>query len=79
MAGGGAETRASARDTRVTVTSTDGRSIVADGCVVSVPLPVLQQGLLSFEPPLPPHQRAAMNMIVAEPMVKVLLLVNERI
>lgn len=45
----------------VTITCADGSSYSADKCVVSVPLPILKDGSISFFPPLPEIKQYAIN------------------
>lgn len=43
----------------VSLTTDDGRTLVGDRAIVTVPIGVLQSGAIDFAPPLPPsHQRA---------------------
>ena len=58
----GVEVRAVSRDRRgVRVTTASGETITADGCVVTVPLGVLKEGAIRFDPPLPARQRRAIS------------------
>jgi monoamine oxidase/GNAT superfamily N-acetyltransferase len=45
--------------------STDGRDVVADAVVVTVPLGALKAGAIELQPPLPPRTLAAMDRIGA--------------
>lgn len=49
------------RDDGVTVVTASGERIAADGCIVTVPLGVLQAGAVRFDPPLPAPARQAVR------------------
>lgn len=49
------------RDDGVTVVTASGERIAADGCVVTVPLGVLQAGGVRFDPPLPAGAQQAIR------------------
>ena len=57
----------------------DGRTVKADCVVVTVPIPVLRDGLLSFSPALPDTKRRAAQSVGAGPAVKLLLRFRERV
>lgn len=58
---------------QVTVVTASGERIRADGCVVTVPLGVLQAGAVRFDPPLPRAARGAISRLGFGLLDKVLL------
>ena len=60
-------------DDGVTVTITDGQRVEADRVIVTVPLGVLQAGVITFEPPLPAAHRAAIDSLAMGLLDKVWL------
>jgi len=47
-----------------TVTTANGTQLTADCVIVTVPLGVLKQGSIGFEPPLPPEKQQAIQEMV---------------
>lgn len=45
----------------VTVTTVEGSAVVADACIVTVPLGVLKADTIDFQPPLPEAKRQAIS------------------
>jgi monoamine oxidase len=62
----------------ITVTATDGRTVAGDRAVVTVPLGVLQAGVVRFEPPLPAGHRDAVDRLSMGVLDKVWLRWDER-
>jgi monoamine oxidase len=48
----------------VTVTTANGSQLTADYVIVTVPLGVLKQGSIRFEPPLPADKQEAITIMV---------------
>lgn len=61
------------RDDGVTVVTASGERISGDGCVVTVPLGVLQAGAVRFSPPLPGDARRAIRRLGFGLLDKVIL------
>ncbi|MDX1907122.1 MAG: NAD(P)/FAD-dependent oxidoreductase [Bacteroidia bacterium] len=62
----------------VTLTDATGEHHTADAAICTVPLPVLRQGLITFDPVLPPAHQAAIKMIGMGPGLKVQLRFTDR-
>lgn len=60
-------------DSGVTVTCADGSTFTADKCVVSVPLPILKENSITFNPVLPEHKINAINTIGMDGIIKLAL------
>lgn len=57
----------------VQLTTSEGEIIPADRVIVTVPLPVLQQNLLTFEPALPPAKQVAIESLRMDAGMKLIL------
>lgn len=53
------------RGDAVTVTTANGSQLTADHVIVTVPLGVLKQGSIGFEPPLPADKQEAITSMVS--------------
>lgn len=62
----------------VAVQTADGRELTARAAVCTLPVGVLKSGAVRFAPELPAPKRAALELLVMGPVVKVLLLFRER-
>lgn len=62
----------------ITVSNQKGESITCKKVVVSVPLPILQDGDIKFTPPLPKEKVAAISRMGMEPATKVILKFSQR-
>ena len=62
----------------VMVSDASGRRLIAKSAVVSVPLPVLQQGDVKFDPPMPLTHSKAVNALNMGSALKVVVRVNKR-
>ena len=60
-------------DAGATVTCADGSTFTADKCVVSVPLPILKENSISFNPVLPETKINAINTIGMDGIIKLAL------
>ena len=60
------------------VSDASGRRLIAKSAVVSVPLPVLQQGDVKFDPPMPLTHSKAVNALNMGSALKVVVRVNKR-
>jgi monoamine oxidase len=57
----------------VLLTARDGRRMRCRAVVITVPLPILQEGVITFSPPLPPAKQAAISRIRMGNVIKVIL------
>lgn len=73
-----AVTRIATRDGAIVVTTSDGTEYTADGVIVTVPLPVLRDGDIAFEPALPADKLAALQTIGMGAGMKIILAFTER-
>jgi monoamine oxidase len=55
----------------VTVSIMGGASVVAAAAVVTVPIPVLQRGIIKFTPPLSDLKQKALSSLECEPALKI--------
>lgn len=62
-----------ASEDSVLITTSDGSIIPADACIISVPVTVLQEGDIMFNPPLPRAKVEAFEMVGMRNAVKLLL------
>ncbi|PNH04269.1 putative polyamine oxidase 4 [Tetrabaena socialis] len=62
----------------VTIRAVDGRVVRCRAVVVTVALPILQQNLITFSPPLPPAKTAALSRLRMGNVVKLLLSFSSR-
>lgn len=53
----------------VTVTTGNGTQLTADYVIVTVPLGVLKQGSIGFQPPLPADKQAAIREMVGKQLL----------
>ena len=70
--------RSSGKETAVEVDDSAGRTVRAKAAIVTVPLPVLQQGNLVFEPPLPVAHETAVSKIRMGNALKVIVRLTRR-
>jgi monoamine oxidase len=61
----------------VRITTRDGQRLDADQCIITVPLKILQDQSIRFEPALPEQKRAAINGLGSGAMGKVILRFDE--
>jgi hypothetical protein len=64
---------------RVTVSVMGSASIVAAAVVVTVPIPVLQRGIIKFTPPLSDLKQKALSSLECEPALKIHAKFNTRV
>ena len=63
---------------QATVTTTDGTIYTADKIICTVPLTILQQGLIDFTPALPSSKTSALDSVGVPPGIKVFMEFSER-
>ncbi|MCB9765981.1 MAG: FAD-dependent oxidoreductase [Alphaproteobacteria bacterium] len=63
---------------RVVLTDADGGTLEADAVLVTVPLKILQERLITFAPALPEDKLAAIDAVFVPPGLKVFLAFSER-
>jgi monoamine oxidase len=64
----------SGKDVRISATrSGESLAVRAQQAIITVPIGVLRNGLLSFNPPLPQQKQSAINAIAMGPVIKVVL------
>jgi monoamine oxidase len=70
--------RADPRRGGVVLTTGDGRKLRCRAAVFTVPLPILQQGVIGFTPALPPPKQAALSRIRMGNVIKIIVGFREK-